>query len=275
MILGSINRMRMKLRIKFSKRGPVKFVGHLDFMRYFQKCIRRAGLDIAYSKGFSPHQIMSFALALGVGVETDGEYLDIEVNSLTSCEDYKDRLNAVMADGVKVLKVSVLDENSAPAMSVVAASGYELVRRDQSEYDGSLIDAASALMSESAILIKRENKKAKKKGKLIEGVNDYNEIDIKPGIYDLSMDKDRLYCLVDASSAGNIRPMEVLGAIYEKAGLALDPLDIQIIRTDTYMYAKDDATENPDVFTELDESAGDSSGRSFIGNDGRRLVPLA
>ena len=51
----------MKLRIKFNKYGPVRFIGHLDVMRFFQKAIRRAGIDVAYSQGFSPHQIMSFA----------------------------------------------------------------------------------------------------------------------------------------------------------------------------------------------------------------------
>ena len=49
----------MKVRIKFSKHGPMKFIGHLDIMRYFQKAMRRADVAICYSGGFSPHQIMS------------------------------------------------------------------------------------------------------------------------------------------------------------------------------------------------------------------------
>ncbi len=57
----------MKVRIQFSKHGPLKFIGHLDIMRYFQKAMRRAEIDIAYTGGFSPHQIMSFAAPLGVG----------------------------------------------------------------------------------------------------------------------------------------------------------------------------------------------------------------
>ena len=74
----------MRLRIKFRKYGPVRFIGHLDVMRFFQKAIRRAGIDVAYSGGFSPHQIMSFASPLGVGLESDGEYLDIEVSACAS-----------------------------------------------------------------------------------------------------------------------------------------------------------------------------------------------
>ena len=95
----------MKLRVKFSKHGVLRFIGHLDVMRYFQKAIRRAEIDIAYSTGFSPHQIMSFAAPLGVGLESNGEYMDIEVHSLTSAKEFVDALNAQMADGIKVLEV--------------------------------------------------------------------------------------------------------------------------------------------------------------------------
>ena len=69
----------MKVRIKFAKYGVMKYIGHLDIMRYFQKCMRKGNIDIAYSTGFSPHQIMSFASPLGVGVESNGEYFDIEL----------------------------------------------------------------------------------------------------------------------------------------------------------------------------------------------------
>ena len=58
----------------------MKFIGHLDVMRYFQKAIRRSGVDICYSGGFSPHQVMSFAAPLGVGITSNGEYVDIEVD---------------------------------------------------------------------------------------------------------------------------------------------------------------------------------------------------
>ena len=77
----------MKVRIKFAKSGAMRFIGHLDVMRFFQKAIRRAGIDVAYSEGFSPHQIMSFAAPLGVGLSSNGEYLDLEVKSHNGSED--------------------------------------------------------------------------------------------------------------------------------------------------------------------------------------------
>ena len=77
----------MKVRIKFAKYGAMKFIGHLDMMRFFQKAVRRADIDVKYSEGFSPHQIMSFAAPLGVGIESCGEYMDLEVLSMSSVED--------------------------------------------------------------------------------------------------------------------------------------------------------------------------------------------
>ena len=78
----------------------MKFIGHLDIMRYFQKAIRRANIPIAFSGGFSPHMIMSFAAPLGVGVTSAGEYFDMELtdDSLSS-KEMENRLNATMAEG--------------------------------------------------------------------------------------------------------------------------------------------------------------------------------
>ena len=74
----------MKVRIKFAKTGHMKFVGHLDTMRYFQKAIRRAELPVAFSGGYSPHMIMSFAAPLGVGTTSLGEYFDMELTETVS-----------------------------------------------------------------------------------------------------------------------------------------------------------------------------------------------
>lgn len=120
----------MKVRIKFAKYGTMKFIGHLDMMRFFQKAVRRAEIDVKYSEGFSPHQIMSFAAPLGVGIESRGEYLDLEVLSMSSEADMKDALNRVMVNGVEVLSVSVLPDQAKNAMASVAAASYRLQMKE-------------------------------------------------------------------------------------------------------------------------------------------------
>ena len=81
-------------------------------MRYFQKAIRRANIDICYSEGFSPHQIMSFAAPLGVGITSDGEYFDIEVNSSLTSKEALDALNSTMVEGVEVTEYVKLPDNA-------------------------------------------------------------------------------------------------------------------------------------------------------------------
>lgn len=100
----------MKIRIKFRKYGALKFVGHLDMMRYFQKALKRAGIDMKYSEGFNPHMIMSFAAPLGVGITSDGEYFDIEVLSTKSTAESLKVLNEAMVEGVEVTSYVSLPE---------------------------------------------------------------------------------------------------------------------------------------------------------------------
>ena len=72
-------------------------------MRYFQKAMRRADIPIRYSEGFSPHQVMSFAAPLGIGIESDSEYLDIEVTDSIDPSEAIKRLNSVMCEGIEII----------------------------------------------------------------------------------------------------------------------------------------------------------------------------
>lgn len=113
----------------------MKFIGHLDIMRYFQKAIRRANIPIAFSGGFSPHMIMSFAAPLGVGVTSAGEYFDMELtdDSLSS-KEMENRLNATMAEGMEVISVRQIPDGKASAcMSLVAAADYTVAFREGKE----------------------------------------------------------------------------------------------------------------------------------------------
>lgn len=93
----------MKVRIKFRKYGILKYIGHLDVMRFFQKAMRRADIPIAFTGGYSPHMIMSFAQPLGLGVTSEGEYLDIELAGDITSEDAVRQLNQTMVDGIDVV----------------------------------------------------------------------------------------------------------------------------------------------------------------------------
>ena len=125
----------MKARIKFQKYGSMKFIGHLDVMRYFQKAFRRAGIDNEYSKGFSPHQIMSFAAPLGVGLTSDAEYLDVSLLSSDEPEQMIKRMNAVLTEGFRIIDFHPLldaefNTKNVTAMAQVASADYLVSLKD-------------------------------------------------------------------------------------------------------------------------------------------------
>lgn len=212
----------MKVRVKFRKYGPVRFIGHLDVMRYFQKAIRRADLDIAYTGGYSPHQIMTFAAPLGVGLESNGEYMDIELHSLQSCRDVRDRLNAVGVYGIEIVSVRVLPDNAGNAMASVAAASYTVRFREGRVPETDIAGVLPQFLARKTIPYTKETKKGSR------------ELDLKTGIYEISWDGRAFSMLLDASSAGNIKPGQVIEALLDQAGERLQENALLITREDLY-----------------------------------------
>ena len=216
----------MRLRIKFRKYGPVRYIGHLDVMRFFQKAIRRAGLDVAYTKGFSPHQIMAFAAPLGVGLTSNGEYMDIEVNSIESCQDVLERLNNTCVPGIEITSVKILPDDAGNAMASVAAADYTVCFKEGKEPKTiDLTDIPSLLrkfLSREQILITKETKKGTR------------EVDLKQGIYRLGYKDGVFTMLLDASSGGNIKPVQVIEALLSDCGETLQENALAVTREDVY-----------------------------------------
>ena len=91
-------------RILFEKTGNAIFISHLDLMRLFQRAFKRGGLNLKHTQGFSPRALVSIALPLSVGVESVCEILAYElVGQELPFDEIRDRLNATMPAGVKVL----------------------------------------------------------------------------------------------------------------------------------------------------------------------------
>ena len=144
----------MKVRVKFAKEGAMKFIGHLDIMRYFQKAVKRAGLDAAFSEGYSPHMIMSFASPLGVGITSTGEYFDLELKSVYSSKEMVNKLNDAMVEGMRILSVRQVEEGKAgKAMSLVAAADYVITFREGKEPSEDWKQRITGFMTSHAFLL--------------------------------------------------------------------------------------------------------------------------
>lgn len=215
----------MRVRVKFAKYGVLRFIGHLDVMRFFQKAIRRAEIDITYTTGFSPHQVMSFAAPLGLGLDSTGEYMDIEINSHNGGKDLLERLQSVCVAGLEVLSVKALPENAGNAMASVAAADYRVAFKDPERSFAGYEEKLAAFYAKEQILITKQTKK------------NTLEVDLKPGIYKLEIRDGAVYMLVDASSAGNIKPSAVMEQFLNFAEIEVEPFGLQTTRLETYLNA--------------------------------------
>ena len=178
----------MKIRVRFSKQGQMKFIGHLDMVRYFQKVMRRGEIDVAYSEGFSPHQKMSFAAPLSVGVLSKGEYFDMEVNSTLSTKEAIERINDQNVEGVKVLSYKLLPDNAKNAMAVMSAADYFVYT------DIFTDDDITGFINQDSINVIKKTKKSEK------------EVDIKPLIYSIKKEDNGIFIKLAQGSAQNLKP---------------------------------------------------------------------
>lgn len=215
----------------------MKFIGHLDMMRYFQKAVRRAEIDIRYSEGYSPHQIMSFAAPLGVGITSDGEYFDIEVNTTMTTKGALAALNQTMVDGVEVTSYVLLPDNAKTAMSLVAAADYRLTYKEGYESPYTAEEWKQIIQEKftdaAQFVIMKKTKKSER------------EVDLKPLVYDFSVEEEEgkpaFYLKVSTGSVDNIKPELVLSSLYQICGLAYNDAAIQIHRLEVYAREENDA----------------------------------
>lgn len=108
------------LLVRYAKRGKMRFASHLDVARAFERGVRRAGLPIAYSTGFTPHPKISYAGGAPTGVASEAEYLSLTLTSRVEAEAARQRLNAALPDGIDVIAVNE-DSGGLPASRLTAS----------------------------------------------------------------------------------------------------------------------------------------------------------
>lgn len=217
----------MKARIKFRKNGVMKFIGHLDIMRYFQKAIRRAEIPIAFTSGYSPHMIMSFANPLGVGLTSDGEYFDIELTESIASKEAVRRLNEQMVDGMEIVSfVQIPDDKKSKGMSIVAGADY-LSSVKNGSLPEDLAEKLEAFYAQNEICVVKKTKKSEK------------EVDIRPMIYKLECRNGKIYMRVAAGSVQNLKPELVTEAFVRYLGMDAEEVTFTHHRLETFAESED------------------------------------
>ena len=214
-------------RIKFSKGEAMKYIGHLDVMRLFQRAIKRASLPIAYSQGFNPHQLISFASPLTLGTISIGEYVDVEFLEKISTCDIKNNLNSVLdnIEGIRVLDVVLLKSGVKKAMTSVSASTYEVVLDNKVTIEIVEKNLENYINQDEILVLKKTKKNLK-------------ETNIKEDIFDIkNISKNnevKLFMFLASGSKRNLKPESVVNGFYNYLDIEFDKYNIRYKRIDMF-----------------------------------------
>ncbi|GKX30000.1 radical SAM protein [Vallitalea longa] len=210
----------MLIRIKFTKEGTMKFIGHLDLIRNFQRVFKKAEFPIAFSEGFNPHPIMSIGAPLSVGITSEAEYLDAKVTEDIDINYQIENLNNHTPEGVNIINIIVLPEKAKSAMALIDAAKYKIDIKNIIIND----DMINNLMSKDKIIVQKKNKK-----------NVIKDIDIKPGILNVAMaSENTLLLLIATGSRMNIKPQVVLESLCKVNNMEYNKFDYKIHRQEIY-----------------------------------------
>ncbi len=146
-----------EIRIRFSKTGQAKYISHLDTNRVFSRAFARAKLNLWYTEGFNPHAYMSFSLPLSLGVESLCENVDIRILDGITNKEIKERLNAALPLGIRVVDVydDFLDSNEIAYSDYV----YKFEFKDNAE----ALEKIKAVLEADEILALKKGKKGKRR----------------------------------------------------------------------------------------------------------------
>ena len=210
----------MKYGIKFEKGGEIKFTGHLDLLKIFQRAINRAGLPVAYSQGYNPHQLLTFASPLSLGMTSRAEYGEIELSETLPEEEITSRLSAALPEGLRIIRVFPLKPGEKIGMGAIAAAAYEIGTDLPPDL---LRERLPEFLAREEILITKKTKKG------------FREVNIRDDIYRLDAAEDgTLKALIAAGSERNLKPELLTEALFGFLGADFDRYRLRIERRELY-----------------------------------------
>jgi radical SAM-linked protein len=199
--------------VRYAKRGRMRFASHRDIARAVERGVRRAGLPIAYSAGFTPHPKISYAGAAPTGTASEAEYLEICLTEARAASEVRDRLDAALPDGIDVIDV-IEGPASLAGLQLEASHWQAVLPGIQPEDAGRAVDA---FLAHGSLEVERLTAKGSRR------------VDARAAV--ITMETDR--CAADTQAAGNailrmvvrhvmpaVRPDDILAALRQVADLA-------------------------------------------------------
>jgi radical SAM-linked protein len=205
----------MRIQITFTKQGALRYTGHLDLHRLWERAARRAELPLAYSQGFHPQPKMSIAAALPLGFSSRCEVLDMRLERDIPLDGLRNKLQLTLPSGIQVLSIEQSDDHGPALQTQVLSAEYEVHLTESVDGSDLKRKVSSVMDSESIIRVRR--------GK---------EYDLRPLILSLDCDihgeSTTIHMVLSAREGATGRPEEVL----DELGIAFEGTRIERIRLD-------------------------------------------
>jgi hypothetical protein len=233
----------MKLRIRSTKLGKIRFVSHRDGARIWERALRKAGQPTAHSAGFTPRPKISFGLALPTGAESIAEYVDVELRDGAAqdldvlraqlsdehgaqlYDELRARLTDALPDGIDVTVVVERPDSDESLQEAVTSCTWELWSEELTPAE---IRAAVALLDADRLMIERERKGQRRTD------------DIRPLVLDLHPDATGHRLVAELATVGRaLRPSELASLAF----VDVDPLDVRALRTHQWISHDGDRRE--------------------------------
>ena len=215
----------MRMLAVFEKGERIRHIGHLDIQRSVQRGLRRSGLPVAYSNGFNPHILITFASALSTGACGKREIMDVTMAEEVSPEEFLEKMNRAMPPEMRLSEARVLDQKHPALMASLRAAKYDLLIRDAEQAE-KLAAAIPAMMARETVTAMRKTKTALK------------ECDIKPLIYDLKAEGQYILATLTLTEREACKPGMLIEALSREAGIEGE---VRMLITRTALLGMDEA----------------------------------
>ena len=213
----------MRMIAEFEKMGRMSWFSHLDLQNTMQRALRHAQLPVAYSQGFNPHVLTSFATALSVGCQSRGEVMEVEMAGEISPEEFAEKLNACLPDGLKVRRCASVPDSAPALMAKVAEAGYDITAPN-----ADLTQAVEAFLKAEEVMVE---KRSKTKTRLV---------NIRPMVHEITCAFDgkdsRLSMVLEQTNANALKVELVMQALAPEQ-------EFRFVRTALYAAGTDGARE--------------------------------
>ena len=211
----------------FEKGERIRHIGHLDIQRSVQRGLRRSGLPVAYSQGFNPHILITFASALSIGACGKREIMDVTMAEDTDPQEFLTRMNKAMPPEMQLKEARAIDSKHPSLMGMVRAAVYDLAIRDE-ETGKKLTAAIPAMLAKEKIPAMRKTK------------TKLTEVDIKPLILGISGDENHIRATLVLNERESCKPQMLLDTLRETAGI---PEEVRMLVTRESLLGEDENGE--------------------------------